>query len=324
MCQVIEKQADTVKGREHCYNYLDKLQITSESALRKRQVRKAITFEISQKLMNLDSPLYSQYKRSSNCGTAIKVLSDGSTQSWYCGKRWCTVCSAIRQAEMIEGYLPALNKMAEPFLVTLTVPAVKAEELKTTVKQMPKVFTLIKDNMRKKGLKLSGLRKTEINFNSEKQTFNPHFHVLVDGAEESSMLVQGWLKRVEGTKSIAQDIRQADADSLKELVKYQSKVVVNSTFNAEATDTIMRALNGVRTFQNFGAVKKARTAFDSDKGAVVTLTDTDKPVQAESEAHVLNVYFWSNGNWISDDGEPLLPNELPENCYHVIGTIRAG
>ena len=141
--------------------FLDTLQVTSESSLQKRQVRKAISHSIAQKLYNLNSPLKNQYERSLNCGEHVKLLSDGSTQSWYCGKRWCTVCNAIKQAELIEGYLPALNEMAEPYLVTLTIPSVTSEKLKGTISDMPKTFARIKDTARKKGIKLSGIRKIE-------------------------------------------------------------------------------------------------------------------------------------------------------------------
>jgi plasmid rolling circle replication initiator protein Rep len=312
------KQADTGVGNV----LLDKLPLTSESAIGKRQIRKAISVQISLKLIELNSPLQKEYERSLTCGSVVKELSDGSTRSWYCGKRWCNVCNGIKQAELIEAYTPALNEMKEPFLVTLTVPAVTADMLSDTIKMMANSFKLIKDRMRKQGFPLNGIRKLEANFNESKKTFNPHYHMLIDGADTSVQLVQNWLKQVSGTRSFAQDIQRADIGSLKELFKYTCKVLVNSRFNPQATDTIMQALKGKRTFQNFGNVKKTPVTFDNEKGAVLTLSDTDKPIQESTGAYVVGLYLWQGDNWYTNTGERLCVSELPPKCIKLIDRIR--
>jgi len=324
MCEVHEKQTLTKGYKPESVYYLDKLQLTSESLLQKRQVRKAISYSIAEKLYKLYSPLKKQYERSLNCGQHVKVLSDGSTESWYCGKRWCTVCSAIKQAELIEAYLPSLQAMGEPYHVTLTIPAVKAEALKNTIHGMPKIFARIKDSGRKKNINLSGIRKIECNYNHEKETFNPHYHILVDGEIEALYLRSEWLKRVKGTDNKAQKIQVADKGTLKELFKYQSKVVVGKRFNAKATDTILQGMNGIRTIQPFGSVKKARVSFDSETGQVVTLSDTDKPVKRNPEAHPVDVYSWypEYNTWVNDSGEPLLDNTLSDKHTDIVSFIR--
>lgn len=326
MCQAKCNQALNADFKHGIGYPLDKLQVTSESALHKRQVRKAVSYQIAEKLYELESPLKRQYERSLNCGQYVKLLSDGTYQSWYCGKRWCTVCSAIKQAELIEGYLPSLQAMGAPYLVTLTIPSVKAEALKGTIRTMPKVFAKIKDSARKKGFPISGIRKIECNYNQAADTFNPHYHILVNGEIEARYLHSEWLKRVQGTKSIAQDIQVADRVSLKELFKYQSKVIVGKKFNAKATDTILQALNGIRTIQPFGTVKKARLKFDKDSGQVVTLSDTDKPVESNSEAYTVDVYTWHPhySVWLNDSGEPLLHTSLSEAHQDILKLIRDG
>lgn len=318
MCQVFDIKQDKAGG----VTYLDKLELTSESTITKRQVRKAITKVISYQLMQLDSPLIKEYLASFMCSNTVELKSDGSTRALYCKKRWCTVCNNIKQAELIEAYLPALESMAEPFLVTLTVPSVSGIELSETIKKMGKTFTRIKDRLKKQGNILNGIRKLEANYNEEKNTFNPHYHIVLDGADTCVQLVQNWLKDNPLATDKAQNITRADKNSLKELFKYQAKVVINSKFNAEATDTIMRALKGVRTYQNFGNVKKSSVTFDSDSGKVVTLSDTDKPVQEENKTYTIGYYRWQNDNWYSKDGEPLSGVELPDKVIHLIEHIR--
>lgn len=301
---------------------LDKLQITSETTLSKRQVRKAITSNIALKLLELNSPLHKEYIRTLNCGSAVTLLSNNTTKAWYCGKRWCTVCNNIKQAELIEAYLPSLQSMAEPFFVTLTVPRVSGVELSETIKKMGKTFTQIKDRLRKKGYILSGIRKIEANYCEKKKNYNPHYHIIIDGAEESVLLVQNWLKDNPNSSYDGQNITPADTNSLKELFKYQAKIVMKSKFNAEATDTIMKALKGVRTYQNFGNVKKASVIFDNDKGAVVTLSDTDKPVQAKNDAYPVGFYLWEKDDWYTESGISLSGAELPKKVLNLIEHIR--
>lgn len=320
------------KGNSLTQGNLDTLQLTSESPLQKRQKRKAISHSIAWKLTQLYSPLQHQYFRSLRCSNEIKLKADNRIVTTFCGKRWCTVCSAIKQAELIEAYLPSLEAMAEPCHVTLTIPSVKAKALKSTMHGMPKIFARIKDSGRKKGLNLSGIRKIESNYKHEKKTFNPHYHILVDGEIEARYLQAEWLKRVKGAKAIAQDIKVADKGTLKELFKYQSKVVVGKKFNAKATDTILQAMNGIRTIQPFGKVKKARVAFDKESRQVITLSDTDKPLEAkiepetvDSEPETIGIFTWHSeyNTWVNrETGEILIDSEIPEKHLSIIASIR--
>lgn len=318
MCQV----TDNKKATSYQNDYLDKLEITSESNLGKRQKRKAITTAVSYQLLQLNSPLYKEYLASLTCSNTVELKADGTTRALYCKKRWCTVCNNIRQAELIEAYLPALKAMREPFLVTLTVPSVKGFQISDTLTSMKETFTRIKDRIKKQGYRFNGIRKVEINYNEARDTYNPHYHIILDGADTSVQLVQNWLRDNPECDRKAQHISEADKNSLKELFKYQAKVVINSKFNAVATDTIMRALKGVRTFQNFGDVKKASVKFDSEEGEVIIVDSDGKPLEAENESQVIGYYRWHSDNWYSIDGEALVDAELPDKLVNLIEHIR--
>jgi hypothetical protein len=47
----------------------------------------------------------------------------------FCKNRFCTYCCGIRKAELIKKYLPVLQSWKDRYFVTLTVKAVKANQL---------------------------------------------------------------------------------------------------------------------------------------------------------------------------------------------------
>ena len=310
---------------------LDTLELTSELLLTKRAIRKVIAHAQAKKLQELNTPLFKQYEQTRWCAYAMKEKG-GKYVSNYCQKRWCPVCSANRQGAMLNGYQEAVSGMKEPYFVTLTLPAVKGEHLKGTMKEMLRVFVLIKDTLRKKGIALHGIRKLECNFNPKKQTFNPHFHMLVEGELEAKALLHYWLKRHPEAVSEAQDIQPAQEGTLKELVKYTTKTLIGKKFYPEAQDTIYRALKGIRTFQPYGNIRKAQeTPQEAPRPPETadTATPDTNPAPEGNNAlqeapQVTACYYWNNfqNTWVSPEGVPLVKVELSENMERLIENIR--
>lgn len=54
----------------------------------------------------------------------------------YCKNRICTVCATNRKANIINKYLPVLDKWVEPCFVTLTIKSVSAKNLKRVIDNM--------------------------------------------------------------------------------------------------------------------------------------------------------------------------------------------
>lgn len=307
---------------------LDTLQLTVE-LLDKRAERKAITSSQINHLLKLDSPLKNQYERTSRCSEILflkehQLTGQQKVTANYCGKRFCSVCSAIKTAEMMIGYYKPVSDLLDVHFVTLTVPAVKANRLKSEMKSMIKTFSKLKDSMRKSGQPLSGIRKIECNYNPEADTFNPHFHLIIESRINSVEIVDKWLKYNPAAVIEAQDIQKADDKTLKELFKYSVKSVIGKRFNPEAQDNIYRALSGVRTFQNFGNVKKQAVTVDN-------LSDSEEH-QIEDDSlssghwRTIDSFHWcsDSNNWISWNGEIIYQSTIRPKIREMLYHIKSG
>jgi hypothetical protein len=224
----------------------------------------------------------------------------------------------------MNGYSQSVKTLSDKHFVTLTVPAVKAQHLKLTIKSMIHQFGLIKDTLRKRGTPLSGIRKIECNYNAEADTYNPHFHLIIEGRSVSIELVDLWLTSVSGTVSDAQDIRIADDDTLMELFKYTSKSIVNSQFDAIAQDTINRAFTRIRAFQPFGKVKKAPTNVQS------SLDDTEHVIEEtntlDGTYRIISSYYWNPflRNWQNSDGVVLRETTISGKVEKLLSKVEYG
>jgi hypothetical protein len=333
------KELDQIRGSLN----LDKKQITSElvetvsctkpiiinaltqAQCAKRANRKAIDVAHINQLLKLDSPLFEQYQRTARCNDTFWVYSYTKTGKLkitanYCGKRWCTTCAARKTAELLSAYEHVLNHMNDPQFVTLTIVAVTQDQLKAAVRKMAKTFALCKDLMRKKGFNLYGIRKIECNYKITAGTFNPHFHLIIDGIDNAIELVKQWLKHNKGTKRTAQKIKAADQGTLKELFKYHTKQVQGKkikAFRAQAQDAIYRAFSSVRTFQTFGNIRKSKVAQETIK--------QEKQEQGEDRVLVGRFrWHYQKMNWYDDQGKPIHRVQIRKSTKAIIATINQG
>ena len=299
---------------------LDTIELTSESfteptkeTYHKRLKRKGETEEIILQLITLQSSLEEKYRDTLQCGVAVKKCKNTSSgrikpQTMFCGNRWCSVCNNRKTSELIRAYKPALQELKDPQLVTLTIPAVDVtyKAITSAMDQMFKSFSKAKDLLRKRGYKLTGIRKLEINYNTQKRTCNPHFHFIVDGYQEAKELQDLWLTYFPEASILAQDIRKAKEGTLLEVFKYTSKQISKmETFDPEMVDTIYQALAGRRTIQTFGSFKKASV---SSQNYQEDIDLTPEEIEAErGNWEVIDVYYWkpSQLNWINSRGEKL-------------------
>jgi hypothetical protein len=238
----------------------------------------------------------------------------------YCGKRWCSTCSARKTAEMLSSYEHILDHMKDPQFVTLTIVAVTQEQLKAEVRRMAKTFARCKDSMRKKGFILYGIRKIESNYKITKGTFNPHYHLIIDGIDNAIELVREWMKHNKGTNRRAQKIKQADKGTLKELFKYTTKQVTGKrkkSFHAQAQDAIYRAFLGVRTFQTFGKIKKHKAKAEA----------IEQEKQEHGQEYILKDRFrwnYQRMNWLNDKGKPIHRVQIKASTKAIISIIEQG
>ena len=162
----------------------------TKKTLQKRAKSKAFTLSYLFDLIDLKSPLLKSYWQTYHCTNAI--LQEGKKlKSKYCNQRWCLTCNRIRTAKIINGYKSEIDKFNSPHFVTLTIPNVKAKDLKKSIEEMNKTISKINNNLKRRhSTKIKALRKYECTYNSKRNDYHPHFHLIVDGKEESEKLVK--------------------------------------------------------------------------------------------------------------------------------------
>jgi len=209
------------------------------------------------------------------------IISANRLYRKYCKNRFCTICSAIRKAEIINKYYPVLSTWEDLQFVTLTVKSCKAEKLDRWIWGMKRAFYLIHTRCktryrRGKGIKLMGIKSLECNFNPMARTYNPHFHIIVPNKATAYLLKKEWIRqwkpknkneyRYKYTKPGAQHIRPINdlERGLVETIKYGSKIFTDpdmkkkknrtkpSMIYARALYNIMSALRHERIFDRFG------------------------------------------------------------------------
>ena len=128
-------------------------EISNNPSLANRAKRKTITHKTVLSLIDVakekcDTDRIQAYWNTYHCQSKITV-SNGRVFGDYCKNRFCTVCAAIRKAEIINKYYPTISQWEEPHFVTLTVKACKAQKLDYWVWGMFRAFHLIRERVKK-------------------------------------------------------------------------------------------------------------------------------------------------------------------------------
>lgn len=253
-----------------------------------------------------DYTMAESYWNSYHC--ASRLEQDGQKLTGkYCNNRWCLVCSRIRTGKLINKYEPYFKTLHEPQFVTLTAPTVIEVELSERLYEMGKQFRQIKDNLRKMGTPLIGVRKLEVEFNPNTNKYHPHYHLIIEGKYEAECLVNLWLKKNPTAKLEAQNIQDADVNSLLELFKYTAKLCSKDrrTMNAYALNVIFRELRGMRTFQSIGEFGQGETENDDEINP--------RQVSTYNELTETNQFWqWDKYDWKNNKGENLSGYEPSE------------
>lgn len=289
------------------------VQDTAQSNLKKRARSKYYTHKvISPLLIDTSRKLFKQYKRAYFCGDVVQQ-ENNKFRSQYCNSRLCNVCNRIRTAKMMNGYGDQLKNLQDVQFLTLTVKAVKKSELRNRIVEMKNDFKRVRDVLRKRKTPLNGFMKLECNYNPETKTFNPHFHIVLDGESVGQTIIDLWLQCVNNKKCSrkAQDLRACDQQSLNELFKYQSKVLTKHetqrdivNVHVEAINTILESTSFMKTFQPLGNIKKVNCEV---VGEELIAQDMQDLPQYETENWV-----WHKTDWVNQFGEVLTGYNAPK------------
>jgi hypothetical protein len=144
------------------------------------------------------------------------------------------------------------------------------------------------------GLKLKGLKKIECTYNSIRNDYHPHFHLILEGKKEAEQLVSLWLKQYPTAERKCQKIVKADSNSLVELCKYFTKIVNKDKFYPKNMDIIFQAMKGKRTFQPIGIKKIVSEEVDEIQGQEQSF------IKPQNET-----FTWEQSimDWVSASGE---------------------
>lgn len=251
---------------------------------------------------NLKSDLLKSYWNTYYCCRKIEIV-EGKTRAKYCKNRWCMVCNRIATAKSIFKYKDTLLSLEDLHFLTLTIPNVNSDLLRTNIDKMNKTFENIRRTvLRKYGFKIKGIKKLEITYNSDRNDYHPHFHLLIENRTGCEAIILEWLKRYPSAKRISQDFRKVETENgFLEIFKYATKLTAKGkNNNFKAMDNIFIALKKLRTYQPIGI--KAEAVNEAEKGEE-NLLDID----------VEKVFTWIENDWIDKQtGECLTEYEPKE------------
>jgi plasmid rolling circle replication initiator protein Rep len=251
--------------------------LTNSKAIAGRVKRKIITQSMTLALIDIakakgDEHNHKHFWNTYHCQERI-YSHEGRIYGHYCKNRICTLCNSIRKAELINKYLPVIEQWEDPQFLTLTIRSIQAKNLNKFLGGMIKAFCQIKDTQRKrysrgKGIKLIGIKSLECNFNPQRRTYNPHFHLITPNIETSELLINEWLKKwtPKWTSRVAQLNKSVfdNETALIEIIKYGSKIFTEPDLKkkgkqktppqiyATAFYNILESMKGHRIFDRFG------------------------------------------------------------------------
>ena len=214
--------------------------IEGNPALLKRANKKAITNHLVLAMIDVakangEKEIINRYWNTYYCQTKL-TSKNGRYYCNWCKNRYCATCCGIRKAMMIKKYLPIISEWEDPHLVTITLKSVKAHHLNSRINQIIKAFQRIKDRCNKRhtrtgAMKIMGIKSLECNFNANKRTYNPHYHLIVPSREIGLYIMQEWKKELNKKEfnvgSKGQHLRKVERTEkdLVEVIKYGAKIL---------------------------------------------------------------------------------------------------
>ena len=302
-------------------------QVMQNRAKKKFITQKLILALIDVAIANGDFEFAQTYWNTYHCLNKVHK-SNGRLFGKYCKNRFCTICTGIRKADIINRYLPTMKRWKKPYIVVLTTRAIFAEELKERIDQMMIWFAQILDCCRKRhnrgigmkpAIKLVGIRAIECNFNPQEQTYNPHIHLIVETREMAETIKDEWLKRCTPECALHYGQYRATISNLEkelvEVVKYCTKIFTDPTTEKEkkkvkykkikdpkiyvrAYHNIIMAMLGHRIFDRFG--------FNLPKNPKTTSRKETKEYEDWGYSTLMN-------DWINKETQDFLTGYQPSN-----------
>lgn len=265
-------------GERVILDTLAHLDQTSRNKLKIRGLSKKITLDYLGGLIDENSTLKQAYWNTFHCSSILLQEPTGIIRTKFCKNRWCIVCNRIRTAKLLSHYEPTLNAMNTQVFVTLTSPLTATckskQDLSQTITLYNKTFAAIWRKMKRKFGRVCAVRKLEVTYNTDRDHFHPHFHVIMPNDKgQGTYVLNKWQKSFK-SYSGALDIRKTDTNSGVELFKYFAKIFERiesesrnvSPYPASKLNAIFEVMRNKRIIQNYGGKQITNDTFSDSEG----------------------------------------------------------
>lgn len=271
------------------------------------------------------------------CNTFLSFVADKTLEKKKlykanpCKNRFCPMC-AWRKARkdalglsLMMQYVKQV-KQKEFIFLTLTTPNVRANDLEDEIKKYNKSFKKMFERKKVKTLSKGYVRKLEITYNEQEDTYNPHFHVLIavnkSYFKDTKVYVnqREWLelwRDVTGMPEITQvhvqKIRQNNNKELYEMAKYSGK---DSDYlvNQRVFDAFYKSLKGKQVLVYSGLFKEARKKLKNG--------ELDYLKEIDPTEYIYQIfYIWNKKEYLASEIYDLSEQEKREINHQMINEI---
>ena len=263
-------------------------------------------------------------ERVETCGRFLEMLADKTLEKKkihkgnFCGNRFCPMC-AWRKARKDALKISIIMKWLETeydkafVFVTLTAPNVKAEDLRAEIDLYNKAFQRLVKRKEIAPIFDGYIRKLEVTYNADQQTYHPHFHVLfvVNKSyftSRSYVKQAKWLelwREVTGDEKITQvDVRRLKNSADKGAAEIAAYTAKDSEYllSQEVFDVFYNALRGRQILTYNGLFTTGNKLFKTKQLNQLREKDTTEYIW-------ILMYRWGLGEYVEAEKRGLTPEE---------------
>ena len=259
------------------------------------------------------------FERIQNCGSFLLFHTDDRKEKKKlvhansCKNRFCPMCAykkSRKDAMKISIMLKYLENNCQFLFLTLTSPNVTSDNLSEEIKEYNESFKRMTKLKPFIGAVIGYIRKLEITYNADTNTYHPHFHVLL--AVKKNYFGRNYIKRdtwlemwrsAKRDETITQvDVRKLDMEKgILEIAKYSSKDS-DYLISDDVFDVMYKALKGRQVITYNGVFKEAAKLYK--KG------DLDYLKEIDLTEYVYRILWqWGQGEYVEREIRELTNEE---------------